>query len=97
MAVRLRLRRMGKNKQPSYRIVAAEASSPVGGKFIEVLGWYDPLREESAYRIDEEKALRWLRNGAEPSDTVRSLFSKAGILKKIERRGSESDSTPQQD
>jgi small subunit ribosomal protein S16 len=91
------LRRAGKKKQPFYRIVAAEASSPVGGKFIEVVGWYDPLRGENPYRIDREKALRWLRNGAEPSGTVRSLLAKDGLLLESGQGGSETESTPQQD
>ena len=97
MAVRLRLMRMGRKKRPFYRIVAAEASSPVAGKFIQALGWYDPLREESNCLIDEEKALRWLRNGAQPSDTVRSLLAKAGLLEKLGQRGRETGSTPRQD
>lgn len=88
---------MGKRKQPFYRIVAAEARSPVDGRFIEVVGWYAPVREGSGYEIDEEKALRWLRNGAEPSGTVRSLLAKAGILEKSRQRGSETESTPRQD
>lgn len=96
MAVRLRLRRGGKKGQPFYRIVAAEASSPVGGRFIEVVGWYDPLRDEKGYEINEEKAIRWLNNGAEPSDTVRGLFAKAGISRESKPRGKGTGTTPQQ-
>ncbi|NLM63601.1 MAG: 30S ribosomal protein S16 [Mollicutes bacterium] len=83
MAVRLRLRRMGAKKQPFYRIVAADSRSPRDGKFIENIGTYNPLTEPAEIKIDEELALKWLRTGAEPTETVRTLFKKAGILEKF--------------
>lgn len=82
MAVKLRLRRMGAKKRPFYRIVAADSRSPRDGKFIDIIGTYDPLTEPATINIDEEKALKWLNNGAKPSDTVRNLFSKKGIMAK---------------
>lgn len=78
MAVRLRLMRMGKKKQPTYRIVAADARSPRDGRFIEVVGTYDPRREPSAIAIDNEKAVKWLRNGAQPSERVEKLLKISG-------------------
>ncbi|MBN2719986.1 MAG: 30S ribosomal protein S16 [Proteobacteria bacterium] len=93
MAVRIRLKRMGKKKQPYYRVVVADVRSPRDGRFIENIGTYDPGEDPAAVTIEEEKALYWLSQGAAPSDTVRSLFSKAGILKKFdEKRGSTSNS-----
>lgn len=83
MAVRLRLRRMGAKKQPFYRIVAADSRSPRDGKFIENIGTYNPLTEPAEIKIDEELALKWLRTGAEPTETVRTLFKKVGILEKF--------------
>lgn len=82
MAVKLRLRRMGAKKRPFYRIVAADSRSPRDGKFIDIIGTYDPLTEPATINIDEEKALKWLNNGAKPSDTVKNLFSKKGIMAK---------------
>lgn len=78
MAVRLRLMRMGKKKQPTYRVVAAEARSPRDGRFIEILGNYDPRQEPSVVRIDNDKAVKWLREGAQPSDTVQRLLKISG-------------------
>ena len=78
MAVKLRLMRMGKKKQPTYRIVAADARSPRNGRFIEIVGTYDPRLEPSGIRIDDEKALKWLRNGAKPTDTVERLLKITG-------------------
>ena len=83
MAVKLRLRRMGAKKRPFYRIVAADTRSPRDGRFIEEIGYYNPIETPAVVKIDEEKALSWLHNGAIPTDTVRSLFSKAGIMKKF--------------
>ena len=83
MAVRIRLKRMGSHKKPYYRVVVSDSRSPRDGRFIEEIGTYNPLTEPSQVRIDEEKALKWLQNGAQASDTVRSLFKKAGILKKF--------------
>ncbi|MDD4036466.1 MAG: 30S ribosomal protein S16 [Bacilli bacterium] len=83
MAVKLRLKRMGAKKRPFYRIVAADSRSPRDGRFIELIGTYNPLTEPKEVKIDEEKALKWLNNGAKPSDTVRNLLSEAGIMTKF--------------
>ena len=82
MAVKLRLKRMGAKQRPFYRIVAADSRSPRDGRFIEVVGTYNPIPENYEVKIDEEKALYWLKNGAQPTDTVRSLLSKHGIMAK---------------
>ena len=79
MAVVLRLKRMGTNKKPFWRIVATEKTSPRDGRFIEQVGYYDPKKNPAIVKIDREKALYWLKNGAKPSVTVRSLFKKQGI------------------
>ncbi|MBE6104693.1 MAG: 30S ribosomal protein S16 [Erysipelotrichaceae bacterium] len=81
--VKLRLKRMGAKKQPSYRIVAADSRAPRDGRFIEILGFYNPRTNPAEVIIDEEKVLKWLNNGAQPSDTVRSILSKEGIMKKF--------------
>ncbi len=78
MAVRLRLVRMGKKKQPTYRVVAADARSPRDGRFIEIIGFYEPRRDPSVVRIDNERALHWLRHGAQPSDRVEKLLRISG-------------------
>lgn len=83
MAVKLRLKRMGAKKAPFYRIVAADSRSPRDGRFIEQLGTYDPKTNPATVVLKEEEILRWLGNGAQPTDTVRSLLSKAGIMKKF--------------
>jgi small subunit ribosomal protein S16 len=83
MAVRIRLKRMGAKKKPFYRIVVADSRSPRDGRFIETIGTYNPLAEPAEIKIDEELALKWLQNGAKPSDTVRNLLSKQGILEKF--------------
>ncbi|MFA5602153.1 MAG: 30S ribosomal protein S16 [Bacilli bacterium] len=83
MAVKLRLKRMGAKKRPFYRIVAADSRSSRDGRFIEILGTYNPLTEPAEVKIDEEKVLKWLKTGAKPSDTVRDLLSKEGIIKKF--------------
>jgi len=83
MAVRIRLKRMGAHKAPFYRVVVSDSRSPRDGRFIEEIGTYNPLASDNNVNIDEEKALKWLQNGAQASDTVRSLFNKAGILKKF--------------
>ncbi len=74
MAVKLRLMRMGKKKQPTYRIVAADSRSPRNGRFIEIVGTYQPRLEPSGVSIDDEKALKWLRNGAQPTEAVEKLL-----------------------
>lgn len=83
MAVKLRLKRMGAKKRPFYRIVAADSRSPRDGRFIEIVGTYNPLTQPAEIKIDEEKVLRWLNDGAKPSDTVRDLLSGAGVLTKF--------------
>ena len=82
MAVKLRLKRMGSKQKPFYRIVAADSRSPRDGKFIELVGTYNPIKGQEVVTIDEEKALKWLNNGAEPTDTVKNILSKQGIMKK---------------
>ena len=79
--VKLRLLRMGAKKQPSYRVVAADSRAPRDGRFIEIVGFYNPRSNE--VKLHEESILKWLNNGAQPSDTVRSLLSKEGIMKKF--------------
>lgn len=82
MAVKLRLTRMGSKKRPFYRIVASDSRSPRDGKYLELIGTYNPVPSEKEVKINEEIALKWLRQGAIPSDTVRNLLSEAGIMKK---------------
>ncbi|MPZ88692.1 MAG: 30S ribosomal protein S16 [Nitriliruptorales bacterium] len=79
MAVKMRLRREGKKKQPFYRVVVADARSPRDGRFIEDLGYYQPLHQPSTIKIDHERALYWLRNGVRPSDAVLRLLRIEGI------------------
>ena len=81
MAVKLRLMRMGKTKQPTYRVVAADGRSPRDGRFIETIGSYSPRQSEGPLQLKTERADYWLGVGALPSDTVRSLLRKAGLLK----------------
>ena len=83
MAVKLRLKRMGAKKRPFYRVVAADSRSPRDGRFIETVGTYNPIANPAEVKIDEQLALKWLNNGAIPTDTVRDLFSKQGIMKKF--------------
>ena len=80
MAVRIRLKRMGAKKKPFYRVIVADSRSPRDGKFIEELGYYNPLTEPAEVKIDADKAKQWLSNGAQPTDTVKGLFKKSGIL-----------------
>lgn len=74
MAVRIRLKRMGAKKQPSYRIVVADSRSPRDGRFIEEIGYYNPRTEPSTIKVDAEKAKKWIANGAQPTETVRALL-----------------------
>jgi small subunit ribosomal protein S16 len=83
MAVRIRLKRMGAHKAPFYRVVVSDSRSPRDGRFIEEIGTYNPLTVPAQVTLDEEKALKWLQTGAQASDTVRNLLSKAGVLKKF--------------
>lgn len=81
--VKLRLKRMGKKGNPFYRIVAADSRSPRDGRIIEQLGTYNPLVKENQVTLDTEKVMKWLNNGAKPSDTVRSILSKEGLMKEF--------------
>ena len=81
MAVKIRLKRMGQKKAPFYRIIVADSRAPRDGKFIEEIGTYDPTREPSAIKIDEEAAKKWLANGAQPTEIVGKLFKQANISK----------------
>ena len=82
MAVKLRLKRMGCKQKPFYSIVAADARSPRDGRFIETVGTYNPIKKPAEVKVDEALALKWLNNGAIPTDTVRSILSKEGIMAK---------------
>ena len=82
MAVKLRLKRGGSKQRPFYRIVAADSRSPRDGRFIDTIGTYNPIPAEYEVNIDEEKAMYWLSNGAQPTDTVKNLLSKKGIMAK---------------
>ncbi len=80
MAVKMRLRRMGQKKAPFYRIVVADSRYPRDGRFIEQLGYYNPMTDPAEVQIDAEKAAKWLKNGAQPTDTVRALLKKQNII-----------------
>ena len=80
MAVKIRLRRMGAKKSPFYRIVVADSRYPRDGRFIEEIGYYNPLVEPKGVKVDTEKAKKWIANGAQPTDTVKVLFKKHGVL-----------------
>ena len=83
MAVRIRLKRMGANKGPFYRLVVADSRAARDGAFIDTLGYYNPVAEPVELQIDEEKALDWLRKGAQPSDTAKSLLQRTGVMDKF--------------
>lgn len=83
MSVKIRLKRMGSKKRPFYRIVVADSRSPRDGRFIAQVGTYNPLVEPVAVKLEEEEIMNWLNNGAQPSDTVKNILSKAGIMKSI--------------
>ena len=89
MAVKLRLRRIGKKKQPIYKVVAADSRSPRDGKFLEAIGLYNPLTDPLTLEIKEDRAMYWLNVGAQPTDTVKSLLSQKGIIlkKELQSRG----------
>jgi len=82
--VKIRLRRVGAKHRPSYRVVVADSRSPRDGRFIEIIGHYNPLTDPATVNINEEKALKWLKLGAQPTDTVHSLLRKSGIVDKSE-------------
>ena len=81
MAVKIRLRRMGQKKAPFYRIVVADSRSPRDGRFIEEIGTYDPTKDPSEFKVDEELAKKWLNNGAQPTEVVGKIFKAADIEK----------------
>ncbi|MBR6390134.1 MAG: 30S ribosomal protein S16 [Lachnospiraceae bacterium] len=80
MAVKIRLRRMGKKKEPYYRVVVADSRSPRDGRFIAEIGTYDPNTDPSTFKVDEEEAKKWIANGAQPTEVVSKLFKVAGIM-----------------
>lgn len=81
MAVKIRLRRMGAHKAPFYRVVVADSRAPRDGKFIEEIGYYNPLTEPVEFKVNEEKVNKWLANGAQPTEVVKRLFANAGLTK----------------
>ena len=83
MSVKIRLKRMGSKKRPFYRIVVADSRSPRDGRFIETVGTYNPLTYPETVTLKEEKVMNWLNNGAQPSDTVRNILSRNGVMKKF--------------
>ncbi|WP_035053261.1 30S ribosomal protein S16 [Carnobacterium pleistocenium] len=83
MAVKIRLKRMGSKRNPFYRIVVADSRSPRDGRFIETVGTYNPVVNPAEVKVDEEAVLKWLADGAQPSDTIRNILSKEGIMKKF--------------
>jgi small subunit ribosomal protein S16 len=85
MAVKIRLRRMGAHKAPFYRVVVADSRSPRDGRFIEEIGYYNPLTEPALIKIDEEKATKWVKNGAQPSEIVKKLFDRSGLSEKLSK------------
>ncbi|BDR56109.1 MULTISPECIES: 30S ribosomal protein S16 [Xylocopilactobacillus] len=82
MAVKIRMTRIGRKKKPFYRIVVADSRMPRDGRYIEQLGYFDPLANPQKLELDQDKALDWLKKGAQPSDTVRSFLSNLGVMKK---------------
>jgi small subunit ribosomal protein S16 len=86
MAVKIRLRRMGTNKTPFYRVVVADSRTARNGRFLESLGTYDPRKPSAPIAVDPEKTLRWLQQGAQPTDTVRELLRHAGIMRQLAER-----------
>src|SRR5437588_8874856 len=93
MTVKIRLKRVGKTKAPSYRVVVADSRSPRDGRIIENIGWYNPRVEPSAIHIDEEKAIGWLKNGAQPTESVASLLRRTGVLARFEQTKSAATTT----
>ena len=80
MAVKIRLKRMGAKKKPFYRIIVADSRSPRDGRFIEELGYYDPLKDPAEIKVNGDKAKEWISNGAQPTETVKTLLKRAGVL-----------------
>ncbi len=86
--LRIRLRRVGKKKQPAYRLVVADSRAPRDGAFVEIIGHYNPLTDPATLQIDEEKARSWLSRGAQPSEAVAKLLARQGIIEKAEKAAS---------
>ena len=84
MAVKIRLKRMGAKKDPFYRVVVADSRAPRDGRFIDEIGYFNPTKNPAIVNINDEKAVDWLQKGAQPTETVRSLFNKAGVLAKFD-------------
>ena len=80
--VKIRLRRMGAHRKPFYRVIVADSRTPRNGRFIEEIGYYDPMQDPAVIKIDADKARDWLAKGAQPTDTVRDLFKKSGVVEK---------------
>jgi small subunit ribosomal protein S16 len=93
MTVKIRLSRTGMKKTPSYRIVVADSRSARDGRIIENIGWYNPLVEPSVINVDAEKALSWLKNGAQPTESVASLLKRAGVMERFEQMKAAKSST----
>lgn len=89
MPVRIRLTRMGMKKRPFYRVVVAHSDAPRDGRFIEQVGYYDPMTEPSTVKLDEEKTLKWLKTGAQPTDSVAQLLRRSGIQEKFDAQKAE--------
>ncbi len=89
MAVKIRLKRMGAKKTPFYRIVVADSRAPRDGRFIEEVGYYNPLTEPKTIKVDNEKVEKWLKNGAKPTETVERLFKDSGVYEKSEEKTEE--------
>ncbi|MHC6179591.1 30S ribosomal protein S16 [Clostridium sp. JNZ X4-2] len=83
MALKIRLRRMGAKKAPFYRIVVADSRSPRDGRFVEEIGYYNPTTEPNTVKFDEEKAVKWIKNGAQPTEVVKKIFDKSGLKDKL--------------
>lgn len=83
LAVKIRLKRMGAKKRPFYRLVVADSRAPRDGRFIDTIGYYNPIAEPAEISVNEEKALEWLKKGAQPSDTARALLKKSGVFEKL--------------
>jgi small subunit ribosomal protein S16 len=93
MTVKIRLKRTGMKKAPSYRVVVADSRAPRDGRIIENLGWYNPLADPSIIKIDEGKALAWLKNGAQPTESVASLLKRLGVMDRFEQSKATAAST----
>ncbi|MEY7999594.1 30S ribosomal protein S16 [Clostridium sp. Mt-5] len=83
MALKIRLRRMGAKKAPFYRIVVADSRSPRDGRFVEEIGYYNPTTEPNTVKFDEEKAVKWIKNGAQPTEVIKKIFDKSGLKDKL--------------